>query len=96
MPRLLNNNKKYDLIFIDGFHTFDYTLLDFFYADLLLNIDGYIIIDDIKHPGVRKCYDYIKTNYKHYTLYNTPVSSSMATFKKTKEDTRKWNVHEKF
>jgi len=41
---------KFDLVYIDGWHTFDYTLIDFFYADLLLNINGVIVLDDIRHP----------------------------------------------
>ena len=41
MPKLLEEveqgrRQKFDLIFIDGMHLFDYTLLDFFYADKLL------------------------------------------------------------
>ena len=48
LPHLLQKYKNYyDLIFIDGFHTFDYTLLDFFYSDLLLKVNGFIIIDDL-------------------------------------------------
>ena len=32
LPELLKDNKnKFDFIFIDGWHTFDYTLIDFFY-----------------------------------------------------------------
>ena len=42
----LFENESLDFIFIDGWHTFDYTLVDFFYSDLLLKIGGIIIIDD--------------------------------------------------
>ena len=34
---------KFHLIYIDGWHTFDYTLLDFFYADLILETNGVIV-----------------------------------------------------
>ena len=30
MPELLKEAGTYDFIFIDGWHTFDYTLIDFF------------------------------------------------------------------
>ena len=36
--------EQYDLIFIDGMHTFDYTLVDFFYADMLLPVGGLLIL----------------------------------------------------
>ena len=35
LPRLVNEKQIVDLIFIDGMHTFDYTLVDFFYGDLI-------------------------------------------------------------
>ena len=49
------DSDKFDLIFIDGWHTFYYTLVDFFYSNLLLKIGGMIIIDDALHAGVAKC-----------------------------------------
>lgn len=33
MPRLLARGAKFDLVFVDGWHTFDFTLLDMFYAE---------------------------------------------------------------
>jgi predicted O-methyltransferase YrrM len=36
LPQLLQREERFDLVFIDGMHTFDYTLVDFFYSDLLL------------------------------------------------------------
>ncbi|CAM9629890.1 unnamed protein product, partial [Ectocarpus fasciculatus] len=53
---------KFHMIYIDGWHTFDYTLVDFFYADLLLEVNGVIVLDDIKHTPVRRTMDYIRTN----------------------------------
>lgn len=98
---------KFDLIYIDGWHTFDYTLVDFFYADLLLNVHGIIVLDDIKHIPVKRCFDYIAKNYSHYEVVpQTPVydptnkdtnfRSSQATFIKTANDTRTWNHHVDF
>ncbi len=56
LTQLLNTyGENYlDFIFIDGWHTFDYTLIDFFYADKLLRKDGIILIDDALHKGVEK------------------------------------------
>ena len=52
---------QFHLIYIDGWHTFDYTLVDFFYADLLLETNGVIVLDDIKHKPVHKCFEYVFT-----------------------------------
>jgi len=96
LPKILNKfgNNFFDFIFIDGFHTFDYTLLDFFYANLLLRVDGIIIIDDALHSGVKKCIDYIVTNYKFYKKLES--FNSIAVFIKLKEDDREWNFHHNF
>jgi predicted O-methyltransferase YrrM len=102
---LRNEIPKFDLIYIDGWHTFDYTLVDFFYADLLLNVHGVIVLDDIKHLPVKRCFDYIVKNYTHYQLVQqTPVynpsnpdqDSSQATFVKVGVDQRTWNAHVNF
>ncbi len=95
---------RFHLIYIDGWHTFDYTLVDFFYADLLLEINGVIVVDDIKHKPVQKFMKYVETNYPHYTLVKeTPcfsVSNSklstQATFIKNAKDSRNWNYHREF
>jgi predicted O-methyltransferase YrrM len=85
---------SFDMIFIDGWHTFDYTLVDFFYANLLLKINGIIIIDDALHNGVKKCVDYLTTNYVFYKKLVSPIT--VATFKKTRDDDRSWNFHKNF
>ena len=53
IPKFLTK-KPFDFIFIDGWHTFDYTLVDMFYADRLLRIGGYLLIDDALHQGPSK------------------------------------------
>jgi predicted O-methyltransferase YrrM len=96
LPKLLDKYgpNYFDLIFIDGFHTFDYTLLDFFYADLLLKINGIIIVDDALHKGVSKCIKYIDENYKQYKKIESPIT--VAAYLKNHEDKREWNFHRDF
>ena len=96
LPKILSKYKAnyFDFIFIDGFHTFDYTLFDFFYSNFLLKIGGIIIIDDALHYGVNKCIKYIETNYLSYTkLISSPT---IAIFKKKSEDNRIWSFHKNF
>ncbi len=96
LPELLNKHgeKSFDFIFIDGFHTFDYTLIDFFYSDLLLEINGIIIIDDALHQGVRQCCEYLNKNFKHFKKLDSP--NSIAVYKKLNDDKREWNFHVRF
>lgn len=101
LPGLLRKYKgQFDLIYIDGWHTFDYTLIDFFYSDKLLKVGGLIVIDDVKHKPVKKCVYYILSNYKHFKMID-PVKfynniATQVTFIKLSEDTRSWNFHINF
>ena len=54
LPKLLEEHVKVDFIFLDGFHTFDHTALDFFYSHRLLNVNGILVFDDVQMPAVRK------------------------------------------
>jgi predicted O-methyltransferase YrrM len=96
LPKLLSIYDKnyFDFIFIDGWHTFDYTLIDFFYADKLLCKGGVILIDDALHGGVQKFVKYIETNYKNYT--KIPTNNTQVAFMKNDEDSREWFFHSGF
>jgi predicted O-methyltransferase YrrM len=93
LPELLKKygENYFEFIFIDGWHTFDYTLVDFFYSNLLLKIGGIIIIDDALHNGVSKCIKYLELNYKFYSKLEGP--KTIAIFKKISNDNRDWNYH---
>lgn len=96
LPMLLEEHEKaVDVIFIDGWHTFDYTLVDFFYSDLLLAIGGYIVLDDALHAGPAKVVRYIVENYTHYKRIDVNVRT-IAVFRKTKHDDREWSYHRNF
>jgi predicted O-methyltransferase YrrM len=95
LPKLLKRNQdKIDLVFIDGWHTFDYTLVDIFYSVLLLRIGGILVIDDALHPGVANTLQYLDRNYIMLKRLVSP--SSFGAYEKIKEDTRDWNFHRKF
>ena len=67
LPRLAEKGEKYDFCFIDGWHTFDHTLIDFFYIDRLLDAGGIVAIDDVSFPGIKKLMRYL-VNYPNYKL----------------------------
>ncbi len=68
LPQLELEGVQLDFAFIDGWHTFDNTLLDFFLVDRLLRPGGIVAIDDSEWPSVRKTCRYIATNRKYRVL----------------------------
>jgi len=67
LPRLLSEGNTFDIGFIDGWHTFDHTLIDFFYLDRMLSINGIIIIDDVIFPSINKLMGYV-SQYPNYEV----------------------------
>lgn len=53
LPQLLAEKREFDFAFIDGWHTFDHTLIDFFYLNRLIKVGGTIVIDDCAMPSIR-------------------------------------------
>jgi predicted O-methyltransferase YrrM len=62
LPQLEAKGTKIDFAFIDGWHTFDYTLIDFFYIDRMLRVGGVVALDDANWPSIRKVCRFIVTN----------------------------------
>lgn len=75
LPKLEAHGRRIDFAFIDGWHTFDYALLDFFFIDKLLEVGGIVVLDDTDWPGIRKLCRYIVTNhaYKPICMFDSPV-----------------------
>jgi len=97
MPELIRRKYVFDLIFIDGMHLMDYTVSDLFYADLLTKPGSFIVLDDIKHKGVKKAYNYILKNYSHWVLIKKAIAyDSTAVFLKVDVDKRPWYYHNEF
>jgi predicted O-methyltransferase YrrM len=94
LPELLARGERFQLVFIDGMHLYDYTLVDLFYADLLLEPGGVVVIDDLALRAVAELMRYVTTNYPHLELITgTLCDSRMATLWKRGEDTRPWDFH---
>jgi predicted O-methyltransferase YrrM len=75
LPRLLASGRKLDLAYIDGWHTFDYTLLDWWYVDRMLKVGGTVAFNDCSWPAVHKAIKFVLTHRK-YTEFDvgTPAS----------------------
>jgi predicted O-methyltransferase YrrM len=70
LPDLLKNGKRYDMALIDGLHTADQTLLDFYYLDRMIPTGGILVVDDVNARAVNKIVHYIST-YPNYRLIGT-------------------------
>ncbi len=65
LPQLLERGDKFDFAYIDGWHTFDYTLLDFFYIDKMLNVGGVVAFNDCGWKAVHRVLRFVSTHRKY-------------------------------
>lgn len=72
LPRLESEGVKLDFAFIDGMHTFDYVLNDFFYVDKMLRPGGVVVLDDLTYPSIRKVVRFILTNLPYSAIGPKP------------------------
>jgi predicted O-methyltransferase YrrM len=68
LPQLLGDGEQFDFILIDGWHSFDYTFVDYFYSDLLLVDGGILVIDDWRMPQVHHVTKFIETHKPYERL----------------------------
>lgn len=88
LPGLLKEGRQYDFIFVDGWHTFDHVLLEFFYINRLLNIGGIVAFDDVALLPLNRVMRYI-SNYPNFEIvgaagefYESPKRKSLDKIKK--------------
>jgi len=84
LPALVKQGLKFDFAFIDGWHTFDHTLLDFFYVNRMLEIGGVVIIDDVHMPAVSSVIRYVY-NYPAYQYLGCIRNAELTTKRKIYE-----------
>jgi predicted O-methyltransferase YrrM len=83
LPGLLEAHEgQFDFIFVDGWHTFDHTLLDCFYATRLLRVGGVLAIDDVGYPSVKRVVNFLK-NYPCYEQVGSVGEKISTSWKKS-------------
>lgn len=78
LPELEKAGMKVDLAFIDGWHTFDYVFVDFFYIDKMLRQGGAVVFDDADWPSIRPVLRYIVTNLPYSVARTLPEKAERA------------------
>lgn len=72
LPDLLKKGVEFDLVLIDGYHSFEATLLDFIYADRLLRVGGLCVFHDTAFPAVYKVLRYLMANTSYRLIGPRP------------------------
>jgi hypothetical protein len=65
LPALLSEGKRFGLTYIDGLHSLEYALLDFFYADRMLDVGGIVGFNDCDWPTVMPTLRFVE-EYRRY------------------------------
>ncbi len=78
LPRLLAEKVQVEVAIIDGWHTFDHALVDFFYINRMLAVGGVVILDDVGgYESIHRLVCHILT-YPAYKLFGTVPASPPA------------------
>lgn len=87
LPKLAQEEFKIDMAFIDGWHTFDHTLVDFFYINRMLKPGGIVVVDDVCMPSVKKVMRMIHTypSYRYIGGVKVEYSSKTKVLETTKD-----------
>ncbi|MBK8742586.1 MAG: class I SAM-dependent methyltransferase [Betaproteobacteria bacterium] len=77
LPRLADAGTRIQFGFIDGWHTFDHTLVDFFYLDQMLDVGGVLVLDDVGYPSLQRLAHFVITNraYSFLDSAERPVAT---------------------
>ncbi len=65
LPPLLRLGLRVDFGYIDGWHTFDHALLDFWYLDRMLPVGGIIGFNDCGMAGVDKAIGFVQSHRRY-------------------------------
>jgi predicted O-methyltransferase YrrM len=85
LPHLIQEGETFDFILIDGYHSFELTFLDLFYADKLLEVGGLLLCHDSSSPAVYKALKWLEAS-KPYVRLSPPLwSTSMPFWKRLLE-----------
>jgi len=91
LPRLAAAGTRIQFAFIDGWHTFDHTLVDFFFIDRMLDVGG-MISDDVGYPSICRLCHFILSN-REYTGFDCARYSSPTLKKRLKRVTQTVLIH---
>ena len=80
LPELVRKGVKIDFALIDGWHTFDQVMVEFYYINRLLNPGGVVAFDDAARRSINRAIRYA-INYDAYRVYGGQAFGTDVTWK---------------
>lgn len=62
LPKMVEENLKFGLVYIDGSHRFEDVFCDFYFVRCVMPVGGYVLFDDSAHSEVAKVVRFIRKN----------------------------------
>jgi len=75
LPRLLDEGVALEFAFVDGWHTFDQVMVEFYFINRLLRVGGVIAFDDANRRSINRVVRHALT-YPAYRVYATERGES--------------------
>lgn len=88
LPQLVEKGVEIQFAYVDGWHTFDFVVLDLFYLDKLLSVGGIIGFNDCGFPAVRRALRFL-TTHRHYQQIDVGLPRNYAASTPLKSITRR-------
>lgn len=82
-------------ILIDGDHRTDSVFADFYMADALMPVGGYMLLDDARYAPVDTVVRFVMRNRRDYEVSHLEIPNT-AVFRRIAKDQRAWNHFETF
>jgi predicted O-methyltransferase YrrM len=95
LPQLAAAAVSIDFAFIDGGHKFEEIFIDWYYASLLLNVNGCIVLDDTWLEATRMTASFIRNNRKEFREIAVPAPN-LFMFEKVGKDESDWTQFRRF
>lgn len=86
LPSLVGDGRRFQFAVIDGRHLFDYLMVDLFYTDLLLDVGGLVVLDDVDRPELERAARFFETNRAYSRVGEAP--RRLAVLRKEADDSR--------
>jgi len=87
LTKMWDEERRFDVILIDGDHKFDGVMIDFYLTSLVCGTGGFIIFDDLMMLPVRRCIDFVRKNRADFIEVDTGLPN-MTAFRKVGDDKR--------
>jgi predicted O-methyltransferase YrrM len=88
LPKLIEKGQFVDFAFIDGMHTFDYKLFDFFLADKLLTVGGILGFHDCLWDSTKKVLRFALSHRKYRLVGSDASLFDPHTYRKSRRPAR--------